>query len=82
MKFDAIIYDFDGVVVDSEPGANEVLAAALTKIGLPTTRDEALDRYCGHRWSDCVIMIEEAIGKPVPETFVEDLVGDGESQIP
>ncbi len=80
MRFDAIIFDFDGVIVDSEPGANDVLADALTAIGVPTTRDEALDRYCGHRWSDCVIMIEEQLGHRVPETFVEDLIDCGKTR--
>ncbi len=80
MRFDAIIFDFDGVVVDSELNANQVLAEALTVIGLPMTRDEALDRYCGHRWSDCVVMIEETLGRPVPATFVEDLVRVGKAR--
>ncbi|NNC71715.1 MAG: HAD family phosphatase [Sphingomonadaceae bacterium] len=80
MRFDAIIFDFDGVIVDSEPGANRVLAAQLTALGLPTTMEEALARYCGHRWSDCVVMIEEQLGRPPPEDFVERLVNDGKAE--
>lgn len=80
MRFDAIVFDFDGVIVDSEPGANEVLARALTEIGLPTTPAESLARYCGHRWSDCIVMIEGQLGRKVPEGFVDALVARGKAK--
>jgi len=47
-----IIYDFDGVIADSEVVANTVLAEMLTEIGLPTTLEDALRDYCGWRWVD------------------------------
>lgn len=80
MRFDAIIFDFDGVIVDSEPGSNQVLADQLTALGLPTTREQALTRYCGHRWSDCVAMIEDQIGRPVPDDFVGTIKRIGKAQ--
>ena len=42
MKPDLIIFDYDGVVADSELLSNTVLAEVLTGIGLPTTTDEAI----------------------------------------
>jgi HAD superfamily hydrolase (TIGR01509 family) len=80
VKFDAIIFDFDGVIVDSEPGANQILAEQLTAIGLPMTPEESLARYCGHRWSDCVTMIETQLGRPVPVSFVEELIVRGKAK--
>ena len=48
-----IIYDFDGVIADSEAVSNVVLAEMLTEAGLPTTYEDALRDYCGWRWRDC-----------------------------
>ncbi len=65
----AIIFDFDGVIVDSEVPANLALAECLTEIGLDTSFEEALDRYCGHRWADCVTQIEVRLGHNLPPDF-------------
>ena len=40
-----VIFDRDGVLVDSEVISNEVLARALTAEGLPTTLAEARRNY-------------------------------------
>lgn len=68
----AIIFDFDGVIVDSEVPANLALAECLTEIGLETSFEEALDRYCGHRWADCVHKIELGLGHDLPSDFEAD----------
>lgn len=67
----AIVFDFDGVIADSEAPANRVLAECLTEIGLPTSYDDALDLYCGHRWADCVPRIEARYGSALPPGFLE-----------
>lgn len=64
-----LIFDFDGVVADSELIANSELARALTDIGLPTSTDESLARYMGRRWADCAADIEAALGRPLPPEF-------------
>ncbi|MFM2100372.1 MAG: hypothetical protein RLZZ366_1911 [Pseudomonadota bacterium] len=69
MTIKAILFDFDGVIVDSETLANQALADALTAIGLPTSLEESLALYCGWRWSDCLIKIEGRLGKPIPPDF-------------
>jgi HAD superfamily hydrolase (TIGR01509 family) len=69
MKPAAIIFDFDGVIVDSEVPANLALAECLTEIGLETCFEEALDRYCGQRWADCVRDIEGRLGHALPQDF-------------
>lgn len=76
MRFDAIIFDFDGVIVDSEIVSNTALAETLTRLGSPTSVDEALERYCGKRWTDCTLLIEEQLGRKLPEGFVEGLVAE------
>ncbi len=67
----AIVFDFDGVIADSEAPANRALAECLTEIGLPTSYDDALDLYCGHRWADCVPRIEARFGRALPLGFIE-----------
>lgn len=69
----ALIFDFDGVIADSEALANTVLAEFVTDLGQSTNLDDALDRYSGKRWDDVVAAIEAAVGKPLPATFANDL---------
>ncbi len=69
----AILFDFDGVIADSETLANTVLAEAVTNLGLPTTRDEAIARYMGKRWSDIVAVIEQEVGRTLRKDFSDEL---------
>jgi HAD superfamily hydrolase (TIGR01549 family) len=65
----ALIFDFDGVIADSEAIANTVLAEIVTGLGHPTTFDQSLTRYSGQRWDEVIAGIEAAIGKPLPSDF-------------
>ena len=65
----ALIFDFDGVIADSEAIANTVLAETVTRLGHSTTLDQALTRYSGRRWDEAVAEIEAAIGRPLPADF-------------
>lgn len=65
-QFDLIIFDYDGVVADSELLSNKVMAEVLSEIGLPTTLDDALATYLGKRWLDCETLISERLGAPCP----------------
>jgi HAD superfamily hydrolase (TIGR01549 family) len=65
----ALIFDFDGVIADSEAIANTVLAEIVTGLGHPTTLDQSLTRYSGQRWDEVIAGIEAAIGKPLPSDF-------------
>lgn len=44
----AILFDCDGVLLDSEPASCDALARAVTAAGLPMTRAEAIATFCGH----------------------------------
>jgi HAD superfamily hydrolase (TIGR01549 family) len=69
----ALIFDFDGVIADSEAIANTVLAETVTDLGHSTTLDQALARYSGRRWDEAVAEIEAAIGHPLPSNFSDQL---------
>ena len=65
-----IIFDFDGVIADSEYLAHLVLAEGLNGIGLPTTVDQAIQLYSGRLWAECVPLMEERCGSRLPEGFI------------
>ncbi|HMQ20228.1 MAG TPA: HAD family phosphatase [Sphingopyxis sp.] len=67
----AIIFDFDGVIADSEVRANRTLAESLTAIGLPTTYEQCLRDYCGHNWQETERRIAARFGRPLPPDFRE-----------
>ncbi|MGA0546302.1 HAD family hydrolase [Brevundimonas sp. VNH65] len=71
-RFDLVIFDYDGVIADSEVLNNQAMAEVLTGIGLPTTLDEALATYMGRRWLDCRPDIEVRLGRACPETTLGD----------
>src|SRR3546814_18147097 len=71
MCFAAIIFDFDGVVADSEVRANLSLAESLTAAGMPATYDECLRDYYGHNWPETERRIVARYGRPLPADFRE-----------
>jgi HAD superfamily hydrolase (TIGR01509 family) len=73
MRAKLVIFDCDGVLVDSEPLAARVLAEALLELGLHTTVDEVDRRYRGRSISDIVKDIEGRLSGPLPPNFVPDL---------
>lgn len=68
-----VIFDCDGVLVDSEPLANRVLAEAIRELGLPGAVDDVTRRFKGRSLADCVRLIEDDLHRPVPEDFLERL---------
>lgn len=71
MGFAAIIFDFDGVIADSEVRANQSLAESLTAAGMPSTYDECLRDYYGHNWQETERRIVARFGRPLPPDFRE-----------
>lgn len=61
----AVIFDCDGVLVDTEPAANRVLAAILTEEGLPTTPEDSMRTYMGRSWASCMAIAAERLGRPL-----------------
>ncbi|MFD5848454.1 HAD family hydrolase [Streptomyces chartreusis] len=69
MRYDLVIFDNDGVLVDSEPISNRLLAAYLTELGHPTSYEDSIRDYMGsamHRIHDLVL---ERTGERLPEDF-------------
>ena len=72
MAYDLVIFDCDGVLVDSEPLSNRILAERLTAIGLPTTTEESIRDYMGRSWKTDQEIIERRLGRPLPEGWVDE----------
>jgi HAD superfamily hydrolase (TIGR01509 family) len=64
-----LIFDFDGVIADSEALANTVLAEAVSDLGMPTTLDDCLTRYMSLSWRDVLAAIEAGVGRSIPHDF-------------
>ncbi|MEP6829334.1 MAG: HAD family phosphatase [Rhizomicrobium sp.] len=72
----ALIYDFDGVIADSEVLVNAAMADGVTRLGLAMTTEQSIATYLGMRWPEVVartraLMAERGIAPP--ENFGDDL---------
>ena len=64
-----IIFDFDGVIADSEYLANVLLAEIVTELGKPTSVEDCYRLYMGQRFEEIIVSIENSIGRPVSNNF-------------
>jgi len=76
--FDLVIFDCDGVLVNSEKVANEVFADVLLQVcGLQFTLDDMFDTFVGHSRLQCLQKIEAILGEPPPveldQRYQEDI---------
>jgi HAD superfamily hydrolase (TIGR01509 family) len=62
-----IVFDFDGVVADSEALANTVLADYITELGAPMSVDDCLHTFVGKRVDEVASVVGELIRRPVPD---------------
>lgn len=72
----AVIFDCDGVLVDTELLANRCFATALDRIGLPWSVEETMRRLVGRSMKSCVAIIEGETGRPLPSDFLARLQAD------
>lgn len=66
---DLIIFDNDGVLVDSELIANRVLSDLLTEAGHPTSLSESIQEYMGGTLGSVRVRIRERTGNELPGDF-------------
>lgn len=68
-----IIFDCDGVLVDSEVIANAVMAEEITALGWPVSTDDCLKNFKGSHLDDVMAVIEAKIGRALPEDWLPNL---------
>ncbi|MFF0561052.1 HAD family hydrolase [Streptomyces sp. NPDC004266] len=71
MRYDLVIFDNDGVLVDSEPISNTLLAGYLTELGHPTTYEESVRDYMGSAMHRIHELVGERSGQRLPADFDE-----------
>lgn len=71
MTHEAIIFDFDGVLLESEFEGNRELAELLTDLGHRTSVEEALKHFVGYSGTEFIDAIEGWIGGPLPPEFYD-----------
>lgn len=69
MAWELVIFDNDGVLVDSERLANEVLAGILSDLWRPTSFDQCVATYLGGTIARVRALVEEESGRPLPPDF-------------
>ncbi|NEV01918.1 HAD family hydrolase [Bradyrhizobium uaiense] len=69
MSFDLVIFDCDGVLVDSEVISCRAHADTLTRHGFPITPDGVLKRFLGVSDREARRIVESEIGRALPDTF-------------
>lgn len=71
-----VIFDCNGVLVDSEPIAAAVLAAALRRIGVAASPEGVMRHFHGRRQSDVIAAIETATGQDLPRDFATTVAAE------
>lgn len=67
-----VIFDCDGVLVDSERIAHEVLNGMLAERGLALSFDETVQRFIGTSLPVCLQRVGELLGGPTPPEFMPE----------
>jgi beta-phosphoglucomutase-like phosphatase (HAD superfamily) len=66
---DLVIFDCDGVLVDSEVISCRAHAEMLTRHGYPITADQVLDRFLGVSDREARLVIESELSRKLPDDF-------------
>lgn len=69
MKLDLVIFDCDGVLVDSEVISCRAHAETLTRHGYPITEEQVLHRFLGVSDREARLTIERETGRKLPDDF-------------
>ena len=71
-RFDAVLFDCDGVLVDSETITNRVLCAMLNEAGWALSAEECLQLFIGKMVRSQKTLIEANTGKPLTDAWMEE----------
>lgn len=68
-----VIFDCDGVLVDSEALSSRVMAEALTELGYPVSADDCIRRFTGISMATLMERVEADWGRSLPPHFESDI---------
>lgn len=72
--FTAVLFDCDGVLVDSEALSLRALYRSAEQLGLSLSEQQIDERFTGHSWPDALSILQEMYGRPIPnlDEFIAD----------
>jgi HAD superfamily hydrolase (TIGR01509 family) len=73
VPIDLIIFDCDGVLVDSEVISCRAHADVLSRHGYPITSEQVFERFLGRSTRQANLEIESELGRKLPEAYHGDL---------
>jgi HAD superfamily hydrolase (TIGR01509 family) len=75
-RFDLVIFDCDGVVVDSERIVFEVFGSFIRSLGVHLSDAETREQFLGRSLADCMVIVERLRGTPAPPGSLERYMAD------
>ena len=76
LNLDLVIFDCDGVLVDSEVISCRAHAETLTRHGYPITPDQVLQRFLGRSMRQATLEVEAEMGRTLPEDFQAEVYAE------
>ena len=73
MPIDLVIFDCDGVLVDSEVISCRAHATVLTRHGYPITEEQVLKRFLGVSDREAREIVESELGRTLPDDFETEM---------
>lgn len=70
VDLELVIFDCDGVLVDTEPVSNRVMAASIKEAGLEITNEEVSSAFEGMRLDDIAAEVGKRLGRSLPTGWV------------
>ena len=70
MRFDGIIFDFDGVLIESEHVSTQHIAEVLTSLGHPTSYEQAREKFVGVGGPAFLEAMQDWVGGEIPQAFL------------
>jgi HAD superfamily hydrolase (TIGR01509 family) len=81
MKFDAILFDCDGVLVDSETITNQVICDTLNAYGAKVDMAQTMAAFLGRSLRESADVVAMLIGKIPPESFFNDFLRERDAAL-
>ena len=69
-----VIFDCDGVLVDSEPISMRVLTASINRLGIPMTEAEVRATFLGSSLERVEREVSLRLGRPVPDGWIDEFI--------
>ena len=70
-RFDLVIFDCDGVLIDSEPIANAVFSELLATVGVRMSPADVMRTFVGRSRDTCIEMAGRMRGEALPADFAQ-----------